>query len=68
MIDKACIVCGEFPALHKITLTRNDQLITHYLCSVHFQDIQDPKRFFSILDDMPVKEEHFYDISEFYID
>lgn len=68
MIDKECIVCQDFPALHKVTITEGDTVSTHYLCATHFQEVQDPRKFFSMLDTIPVPHQEFYDISEFMID
>lgn len=68
MLDRECIVCQEFPALHKVTITQGDTMTTHYLCTAHFQEIQDTRKFFSMLDTVPVPHHEFYDISEFMMD
>lgn len=68
MKDRECIVCQEFPALHKVTITEGDTVTTHYLCGIHFQEVQDTKKFFSMLDSVCVPHQEFYDISEFMVD
>lgn len=68
MIDKACVLCQDFPALHKITITEGEKVTTHYLCNIHYQEVKDPKRFFSLLDSIDIPHEELYDISEFMMD
>ena len=68
MIDKACILCEDFPALHKITITNGDTVTVHYLCTLHFQEVKDSRRFFSLLDNVDVPHQEYYDISEFMTD
>ena len=68
MIDKACVLCQDFPALHKITITDGDNVIVHYLCSNHFQEVKDSRKFFSLLETVNLPQQEFYDLSEFMID
>lgn len=50
MNEKTCVVCQDFPVFHKIQITTGDGEKTQYLCSVHFQEVEDPKKFFSLLE------------------
>ncbi len=49
MNEKRCIVCQDFPVFHKIQIIADGQEKIQYLCTEHFGQIQDPKRFFSLL-------------------
>lgn len=50
MNEKICVVCQDFPVFHTIQIIEGGKEKVQYLCSTHFQEIEDPKRFFSILD------------------
>lgn len=50
MNQKACIVCQDFPAFHTIQIVDEGKERTEYLCSEHYKEVEDPKRFFSLLD------------------
>lgn len=67
MFDKACIVCQDVPALHKITFTKEEEVITHSLCHFHFQEAQNTQNFFSKLETSPSQPD-LYDIVEFMVD
>lgn len=49
MNEKACIVCQDFPVFHTIRIVEDGREKIQYLCSEHFRQIEDPRRFFSLL-------------------
>lgn len=55
MNEKVCIVCQDFPVFHTIQIIEEGQEKTQYLCSEHFQQIEDPKRFFSLLESHEIR-------------
>lgn len=69
MNEKCCIVCQDFPVFHKIQIVENGVEKIQYLCAEHFSQIEDPRRFFSLLDSHEVQippEEILY--TEFFSD
>ena len=60
MNERICVVCQDYPAFHVIQVSTDDGAeYTHYLCQEHYQQIEDPKRFFSILDHQFPQEDFF---------
>ena len=49
MNEKVCMVCQDFPVFHKIQIVEEGRETIQYLCSEHFQEIEDPRKFFSLL-------------------
>lgn len=49
MNEKVCIVCQDFPVFHKIQILEDGKEKVQYLCSEHFREIEDPRKFFSLL-------------------
>ena len=63
MFDHTCIQCNDSPALHRITITREDRIAIQYVCSYHYQQVEDPKKFFSLLETpSPAQSEELYEI------
>lgn len=56
MFDKVCEVCQEYIATHIITIYIKDKEQQHYLCDDHYQEMENPRRFISMLD-FPITEE-----------
>lgn len=56
MMDHTCEVCKEYLATHMITIYVGDHEQDHYLCDEHYQQMENPRRFISLLD-YPVTEE-----------
>lgn len=56
MMDRVCEVCQEYLASHMITLYVGNREQNHYLCDDHYQEMENPRRFISLLD-YPIPEE-----------
>lgn len=69
MNEKVCVVCQDFPVFHRIVIVEEGKEKEQYLCSEHFREIEDPRRFFSLLSSDEVQippEEALY--TEFFSD
>lgn len=50
MFDRQCEVCQEYIATHTITFFIANKEQQHFLCDDHYQEMESPKRFISLLD------------------
>lgn len=63
MNQNQCTVCKMLPAPHIFKIMEAGKEKVQYLCSEHFLEIDDPKRFFSILEDINLAQEETFTLS-----
>ncbi len=50
MMDHICEVCQEYIATHIVTVYSPTKSCDHYLCDDHYDQMENPRRFLSLLD------------------
>lgn len=49
-MDHLCEVCQEYIATHVVTVFSPTKAYDHYLCDDHYEQMDNPRRFLSLLD------------------
>lgn len=50
MMDRLCDICQEYTATHQIAVYSPTKSCSHYLCDFDYQQMDNPRRFLSLLD------------------